>query len=593
MTSPTPPTGPADVPAGPPTTPRELADRYVHDAADLDTMVATGLGLVPHDDRVPDLSPQGQEAKDDLARRVLSDLDAIEAAAGPDGLDAAERRCARLLRERLGAGLAATEAGEHLRTVRNIFGPPQAVRQLFTMMPMSTDEDWGAVGRRMAKVPDAYASHEQSLELGRTQGLLAAPRQVETLVGQLDEWVGGDRSWFHDLVSRGPDDQRAELDAAADAAARGVVELRDYLAGTYLPSAQGTPDAVGRDRYVLGARVMAGTRLDPEEAYAWGWQEYLRLDQQLREAAEEVLPGSTPLEAMRHLDENGDAVEGVEAVREWLQQMMDTAITDLDGTHFDIADPIRTVEAMIAPPGSAAAPYYSRPSVDFSRPGRTWLPTLGRERFPVWDLVSTWYHEGVPGHHLQLAQWVHVAPQLSLYQTSLGSSSGATEGWALYAERLMDELGYLDTPARMGYLDAQQMRAVRVVIDIGMHLGLTIPDDSPVDPGQTWTPERARAFFGANSGRSSDFIDSEVVRYLGWPGQAISYKLGERAWLAGREQASAAHAARGEELDLKAWHMAALSMGALGLDDLTDESCAGRCCQPVARSSAQPCHIRW
>ena len=265
MTSPTRPTTQ-------PTTPRELADRYVHDAADLDTMVATGLGLVPHDDRVPDLSPQGQEAKDDLARRVLSDLDAIESAAGPDGLDAAERRCARLLRERLGAGLAASEAGEHLRTVRNIFGPPQAVRQLFTMMPMSTDEDWGAVGRRMAKVPDAYASHVESLELGRTTGLLAAPRQVETLVGQLDEWVGGDRSWFHDLVSRGPDDQRADLDAAADAAARGVTELRDYLAGTYLPSAQGTPDAVGRDRYVLGARVMAGTRLDPEEAYAWGWR---------------------------------------------------------------------------------------------------------------------------------------------------------------------------------------------------------------------------------------------------------------------------------------------------------------------------------
>ena len=99
-----------------------------------------------------------------------------------------------------------------------------------------------------------------------------------------------------------------------------------------------------------------------------------------------------------------------------------------------------------------------------------------------------------------------------------------------------------------------------------------MPDDSPVDPGQTWTPERARAFFGANCGRSSDFIDSEIVRYLGWPGQAISYKLGERAWLAGREQATAAHAARGEELDLKAWHMAALSMGALGLDDLTDEA---------------------
>ena len=118
------------------------------------------------------------------------------------------------------------------------------------------------------------------------------------------------------------------------------------------------------------------------------------------------------------------------------------------------------------------------------------------------------------------------------------------------------------------------MRAVRVVIDIGMHLGLTIPDDSPVDPGGTWDPENARAFFGANSGRPSDFLDSEIVRYLGWPGQAIAYKLGERAWLAGRDAARTAHEARGETFDLKAWHMAALSMGALGLDDLTAELAA-------------------
>lgn len=275
---------------------------------------------------------------------------------------------------------------------------------------------------------------------------------------------------------------------------------------------------------------------------------------------------------MRWLQAEGEAVEGVEAIRLRLQQMMDDAIADLDGTHFDLAEPIRRVEAMIAPAGSAAAPYYSRPSLDFSRPGRTWLPTLGRERFPLWDLVSTWYHEGVPGHHLQLAQWVHVAPQLSTYQISVGSTSADTEGWALYAERLMDELGYLTGQGhRMGYLDAQQIRAVRVIIDIGMHLELEIPHGQSFHPGERWTPELGREFFAANSGRDPAFADSELVRYLGIPGQAISYKLGERAWLAGR---AAAEKARGEDFDLKRWHMAALSMGSLGLDDLTDELAA-------------------
>jgi uncharacterized protein (DUF885 family) len=279
------------------------------------------------------------------------------------------------------------------------------------------------------------------------------------------------------------------------------------------------------------------------------------------------------MEAMRWLDEHGPAVEGVEAIRERLQAMMDEAIDALDGTHFDLAEPVRRVEAMIAPPGSAAAPYYTRPAQDFSRPGRTWLPTLGRTRFPLWDLISTWYHEGVPGHHLQLAQWAYVAPQLSTYQASVGSVGANAEGWALYAERLMDELGYLtDTGARLGYLDAQQMRAIRVVIDIGMHLELPVPDDAEGafagHRGEPWTPELARAFFGAYCGRDPAFLDSELVRYLGLPGQAISYKLGERAWLAGRE---AARAARGADFDLKAWHMAALSQGSLGLDDLTAE----------------------
>jgi uncharacterized protein (DUF885 family) len=272
-------------------------------------------------------------------------------------------------------------------------------------------------------------------------------------------------------------------------------------------------------------------------------------------------------------------VEGVAAVRDRLQQMMDDAVTALDGVHFDLAEPVRRVEAMIAPEGSAAAPYYTRPALDFSRPGRTWLPTLGRERFPLWDLVSTWYHEGVPGHHLQLAQWVYVSGQLSRYQSSVGSVSANVEGWALYAERLMDELGFLTDPgARLGYLDAQQLRAVRVIIDIGMHLELPIPDDQgvpePFAPGQRWTPRLAREFFGLNSGRPAAFLDSELVRYLGAPGQAITYKLGERAWLAGREAARRAHAGRGEAFDAKAWHMAALSQGSLGLDDLVDELAA-------------------
>ena len=571
----TPPRDPARPDTDPGVTPRAVADRYVDAMAELDPIVATMLGTRPGDDRLPDFSPAGIEAEAELDRRTLAELDRVLAGNPALDEDAVERRCARLMRERLGASLATSEAGEPLRDVSNLFSPVHSVRQVFTLMPSATEDDWAVIARRLARVAESYRGYRAALEEGARRGLFAAPRQVDTVVGQLDEWLAG--PFFAGFVSSGPDALRGALEKAAGAADDAVAETRDFLRDTYRSRAEGTPDGVGRERYALNARRWTGSDLGRgqalEDAYAWGWSEHKRILAEQRAEAAKVLAGATPMEAMRRLDEHGQAVVGVEAVRERLQAMTDEAMDALDGTHFDLAAPIRRVEAMIAPPGSAAAPYYTRPSLDFSRPGRTWLPTLGRERFPLWDLVSTWYHEGVPGHHLQLAQWVYVAKDLSTYQTSLGTVGANVEGWALYAERLMDELGFLtDSGARLGYLDAQQMRAVRVVVDIGMHLRLPIPDDAEgavaEHRGEPWTPELARAFFGENCGRDPQFLDSELVRYLGLPGQAISYKLGERAWLAGRE---AARQARGPDFDLKAWHMAALSQGSLGLDDLAAE----------------------
>jgi uncharacterized protein (DUF885 family) len=557
------------------TTPRDVADRYVDALCELDPLIATQLGTRPGEDRLPDLSPAGLAAEATLGRQTLAELDGVLAADPALSDDPIERRCARLLRERIGAELAAHEAGEGFRTLNNLFSPVHAVRQIFSLMPAASEEDWAVIARRMAHVPEAYRGFRETLEEGCRRGLVVAPRQAETVVVQLDEWLAG--PYFAGFVANGPESLLPELVPAARAADEAVAEVRDYLRDAYVPHTQDTPDAVGRERYALAVRRWTGSDLGSgdglEEAYAWGWSEHRRILAEQRIEADKVLPGATPMEAMRWLGTNGPAVEGVESIRARLQSMMDDAIAALDGTHFDLAEPVRRVEAMIAPPGSAAAPYYTRPAQDFSRPGRTWLPTLGRTRFPLWDLVSIWYHEGVPGHHLQLAQWAYVSAQLSTYQTSLGSVGANVEGWALYSERLMDELGYFPDPGeRLGFLDAQQLRSVRVVIDIGMHLGLPVPDDAEGaladHRGQPWTPELARAFLGENSGADIAFLDSELVRYLGIPGQAISYKLGERAWLAGR---AAAQAARGADFDLKGWHMAALSQGSLGLDDLAAE----------------------
>ena len=555
---------------------RDAADAFVDHYADLNPVAATSLGLPKRQDELPDLSPAGQHALDDLYRATLATLADLEQEAGPAGFDDRdERRCARLLRERLQTRLAVSAAGEHLREMSNIFGPPQDVRGTFLLMPARTADDWAVIARRLARVPQALTQHRESLGEGARCGLYAAPRQVETVAGQFADWqaTGGGKGWFTDFTAGAPADAPAslhsELATVSGAADAAVAALRDWLLGDYLPGAAGTPDGVGEERYLIGAKRWNGAELDLAEAYDWGWSQYREILADMRSEAEQIQPGATLTEAMAYLDVHGEVVDGVDAVRDRLQQLMDEAMVHLAGTHFDLADPIKVVEARIAPPGSAAAPYYTGPSQDFSRPGRTWLPTLGRTRFPMWNLYSTWYHEGVPGHHLQIAQWRYLARQLSLYQTSVGGVSACSEGWALYAERLMDELGFLAAPgARLGYLDAQLMRAIRVIVDIGMHLQLPVAADWAAGAGQRWTPELALEFFAAHSGRPRDFVQSEIARYLSAPGQAISYKLGERAWLAGRAAARAAH---GDGFDLKSWHMAALSLGALGLDDLSEE----------------------
>ncbi|MDT0573226.1 DUF885 domain-containing protein [Streptomyces sp. DSM 3412] len=551
--------------------PREVADAYVDDLIALDPVTGTYLGVKESSSKLPDTSPAGQEARAELIRTTLARLDEAERRPGADS--DAERRCARLLRERLTAELAVHEAEEGLRAVGNMVTPPHEVREVFTITPAETEEDWAAIAERLRAVPTAYAGYRESLALGLERKLYAGPRPTATFIGQLTEWAdtdGSGRGWFEDFASAGPASLRAELDEAARGATRAVVELRDWMRDVYAPAVQGAPDTVGRERYGRLVRYFTGSDLDLDEAYAYGWAEFHRLLGEMRQEAAKILPGAeTPWVALAHLDEHGRHIEGVDEVRAWLQSLMDEAIEALDGTHFDLAEPVRKVESCIAPPGGAAAPYYSAPTEDFSRPGRTWLPTMGATRFPVYDLVSTWYHEGVPGHHLQLAQWVYVKDDLSRYQATIGGVSANAEGWALYAERLMDELGFLkDAEERLGYLDAQMMRAARVIVDIGMHLELEIPADSPFHPGERWTVDLAQEFFGAHSSRPADFVESELTRYLTMPGQAIGYKLGERAWLLGRENAQRRH---GEAFDAKAWHMAALSQGSLGLDDLVDE----------------------
>jgi uncharacterized protein (DUF885 family) len=216
---------------------------------------------------------------------------------------------------------------------------------------------------------------------------------------------------------------------------------------------------------------------------------------------------------------------------------------------------------MIAPTNSGAI-YYTGPTDDFSRPGRMWWSVPdGVTEFDTWRETTTVYHEGVPGHHLQIAQQVYNRDQLNSWRRLASWSSGHGEGWALYAERLMADLGFLDDPGdRLGMLDGQRMRAARVVLDLGVHLGKKKLEGTGV-----WDFDYALEFMGKNVNMSKEFVNFEVHRYFGWPGQAPSYKIGQRIWEQIRDDYKAK---KGAAFEIKEFHRTALNLGGLGLDTL-------------------------
>ena len=195
-----------------------------------------------------------------------------------------------------------------------------------------------------------------------------------------------------------------------------------------------------------------------------------------------------------------------------------------------------------------------------------WSVEPVREVFSTWRETTVVYHEGVPGHHLQIATAVYQRDSLNDFQRLLAGTSGHAAGWALYAERLMRELGYLDDdPLLLGMLDAQLFRAARVVVDIGMHLELEIPAGTGFHEGERWTPDLGLEFLLTRTVSESKHSADEIDRYLGWPGQAPSYKIGERVWIDGRDAARARH---GDSFDPKKFHTEALQFGGMGLDPL-------------------------
>ncbi|MFV8175677.1 hypothetical protein B7435_00790 [Mycolicibacterium peregrinum] len=534
-----------------------VAERYLETYARLDPCAATELGITGHDDEVTDYSPQGVAARAEAARATLRELDGLKPADDVDVVTVAA------LRERLGAAIDVHDAGLDLGELNVIASPLQTMRDVFDLMATDTEDDWALIAARLAKVPERAAGYADALRAAARSSHGPALRQVTRGVTQARQIA----QLFAEMVTGAvPENRRlqAQLRQRTEAAADAYRRLGDVLREEIAPRARQS-DACGRDTYRLMSRQFLGTAVDLDEAYEWGLSLLDAVVAEQESIAQQLYPGATVAETLRRLDDEPRyVITGTDALQAWMQDLSDRAVESLAGTHFDIDGPLRTLECRIAPTQTGGI-YYTGPSEDWSRPGRMWWSVPpGVERFHTWQETTTVFHEGVPGHHLQIGRAVALADRLNRWRRLGCWVSGHGEGWALYAERLMAELGWLDDAGdRMGMLDAQRFRAARVVLDIGVHCGLTAPD------GEVWDAERAWNFLTSHSAMAEENLRFELDRYLGWPGQAPSYAIGQRIWHELRDEALR----RGSSL--REFHSNALDLGGLPLDVLRSALSAG------------------
>jgi uncharacterized protein (DUF885 family) len=543
-------------------TPFEIADRLTEEYSDLDPISATSIGVSGRDHLPTDYSPDGAEARTDLFRRARSELG--EHLEHPDPI---QSFAARVITGWLDTRLDEADSRKSTWDLNHIYSPFQEARDVFDVMARDDAESWDSITARLNSFPFMLEGYRESLTRGLESGEVAAIRQVMSVIEQV-ETEAGTESRFVGLEAEAAEAGfgSESLSRAVETARQACRDFAGWLKTSYLPAAP-EADGVGGDRYLVGADSFLGMPLDLDETYQWGWSEVQRILGEMERTASEI-DDTSSLAGVLDMLENDPARAAAtrQEFIDFVQAIQDQAITQLDGTHFDVPEPIKTVTVNLAPPGGALGAWYIGPSEDFSRPGSIWYAPGERDSLPYWSEVTTAYHEGFPGHHLQVGIAQLEEERLSRFHRMYIWYSGAGEGWALYAERLMDELGYFEKPEyRLGLLASQLFRATRVVVDIGNHLSLTIPDDAPLHRGERWNFERAVDYMEQLAVIPRDVAESEVKRYLGWWGQAISYKVGEREILSIRDDAMKA---AGAGFDQKDFHSRMLRAGAIRLDHL-------------------------
>ncbi|NMO05055.1 DUF885 domain-containing protein [Gordonia sp. TBRC 11910] len=546
----------------PPSAVDACADAYLATAARLDPLFATEVGVAGYDHLLTDFSPRACAERADAARSAITDLSSMTV------IDDVDRVTVATMASTLAREIALADAGETVGALNVIASPLQAVRDSFDLLPTDTVEQREVFVERLRALPQCVASIIEGLDHRFAVGPPLARRQIGLVAAQADSAVDGITAATQPILADADDALSTAASEALTAAGAVFGGLADHLRAAVESGVDA--DAFGIDRYRLHLPAFLGADVDPSEAYQFGLDRLAQIVAEQRDLATTLGTDGDIAAAIARLnaDERYQISSGEKFV-EWMQDLSDRAVNALSGVHFDLPNRLSRLECRLAP-SSTGAIYYTQPSADLSRPGRMWWSVpAGQNVFHTWQESTTVFHEGVPGHHLQLGSAV-VSEDLNSWRKLASFTSGHGEGWALYAERLMGDLGWLDDPGdRMGMLDSQRLRAARVVVDVGVHCGF----DAPASVGGgVWDAQKAWAFLTDAVAMDRDVLRFELDRYLGWAGQAPSYALGQRVWEQTRDAALAAH----PDWSLREFHTRALALGGVTLDVLRETMTADR-----------------
>jgi len=556
-----PATAPPTSPSDPAAAVTRLADDYVARFFERLPEAATRLGLPADHGRVVDNSLAaiaGWRLRENAWLRELKRVDSAALVGRPEWVTYG------ILRETLEDSIAIRVCRQELWNLNtSAAGWQAAYTGLAGLQPVGSDSLRAQAITRVRALPRYLRTEQVNLREGVREGYVASRAVVEGVIRQLDGILGstGDDSPFAAPARRDstPGFSEALRHAIAAQLYPAIRRHREFLAIEYLPHAREaigvSANPSGTDCYRAAVRRFSTLSLTPGEVFRAGEQEMARVEAEMQALARRSFgTGNVPL-LLRRLREDtaytfrtrGEVVErsnaaiarAKAAMPRWFGRVPAADVTIIEYPEFRQQ--------------AGAVPSYTGPSEDGRRPGIFYITTWEPEKISRAGLEDVAFHEAIPGHHLQIAlarERTGVHPITRFF-----NFSGFTEGWALYAEGLADEMGlYGDDVDRMGMLNGRAMRAARLVVDAGIHT-------------RGWTRQEAVDYLTSHTTRAPSIIQGEVDRYISWPGQATAYLLGNLAILALRRDAEER---LGPRFDIREFHDRVLGDGGVTLPMLQD-----------------------